>query len=275
MSAIPKLSVDANGNIRRGPPLGLPSVIGGSFGLTMGSNGTPYVNPVGNESQIPAPVSGYNILARGGAAMYNPEVEREPVNQGDHFGHVMNSYNNLVDSRAMSGITQVPSEPLMNLLYEPYTTATQHGTMFSTCLPPPPGASAGPGPGLNAARSGRPRLDGGGVGPSSGVFQRGLEANPSRRSEKGSGRSVYDQDFSTARRAGHSITSSSNLAKARLYAAAGVGNNLEMANPQGQSVLTREKKRDKRIGAGSSRRGVKKAVSGGISKNRSRHHHQR
>jgi len=268
-SAVPNLHIDANGNIRRGPPLSIPMVIGGSFGTTMGSNGTPYVNPVGNESQIPAPISGYNIMARGEDAMYNPEIEREPVGQGDHYGHVVNDYNAQIDSRAMSGITQIPSQNLFNLLYQPYTAESSHGNMFSTQLPPPPGAphSERAAQRLAGLSAGRPRIPGvGGVGPVASQYER-AGGSSSRRAEKGRSVSIYDEGAPEATKKGGPLTSSANLAKARLYAGAGVGNNLEMTNPQGQNIMTREKKRDKKKGH--------KRVSGGISKNKTRHRHQK
>lgn len=233
----PHLTIDGNGNVAKGAPLPIPRVIPGALvSPTLGGN-IPYVNPVGNESQIPSPLSGLPLLRRGGADIYNPEIERDPVNQGSHFGHVMNDEEGELDSQQLNGINQIPAQAVFNFMYQPYTA---EGSLFTTQLPPPPGAPLSAaarerGPGSHE----RPRIPGvGGVGPTAGQYSH-AQYGQSRR-EKGRTVSIYDEESSAAAKDSRAHTSSfktsASLAKARLLAGSGVGNTLEMVNPQSQKV---------------------------------------
>lgn len=238
--SIPNLHVDENGNIRKGAPLRIPPVISGSLAPTLGAQ-IPYVNPVGNESQIPAPPSGFNILRRGGMDAYNPEVDRQPVNQGSHFGHVMNDEEGELDNQQLNGITQIPAQAVFNFMYQPFTS---EGSLFTTQSRPPPGAPVSAA--SAAARGmgqGRPRIPGvGGVGPMASQYSTNSSSSFARR-EKGRSVSIYDEESSAAakdsRKGTSSFKTSASLAKARLLAGSGVGNTLEMVNPQSQAVTLR------------------------------------
>lgn len=237
--SIPNLHVDENGNIRKGAPLRIPRVISGSLAPTLGAQ-IPYVNPVGNESQIASPPSGFNIMRRGGMDAYNPEVDRQPVNQGSHFGHVMNDDEGELDNQQLTGITQIPAQAVFNFMYQPFTS---EGSLFTTQSRPPPGAPVGAaaaarvGPG---GGGGKPRIPGvGGVGPMASQYSKD-NSHSFARSEKGRSISIYDEESSAAakdsRKGTSSFKTSASLAKARLLAGSGVGNSLEMVNPQSQAV---------------------------------------
>lgn len=244
----PNLHVNEIGNILKGPPLRIPGVIPGAFASTMNMGGSqaPYVNPVGNQSQIGPPVSGLPLVLRGGrSAIVNDEVEREPVGQGSSFGHVLNDEEGELDARQLNGINQIPAQATFNLMYQPYSA---EGSLFTTQLPPPPGAPLSSAAAARATASSveRPRIPGvGGLGPRAHEYKN-KDSSSSRNSssrEKGRSVSVYDAVSSAVARDSRSgrsgLRTSANLAKARLIASSGVGvgNSLEAVNPQSQRIL--------------------------------------
>lgn len=226
--SVPRIHVDENGNIRKGAPTSLPPVISGAFQTT--GNAPPYLNYVGNESQIQSPPSGGNIITNPKLSR-NGEYDVNAVDQGQHFGHVLNDDNGELDERELQGISQIPAQALFNLVYAPHSG---DGSLFTTQLPPPPGAPvsrrAAAGPGL-------PRAPGGGVAPRLGSYSY-AERNLQKAADPVS---VYDESLPNPKRG---IAASADIHKANLLARAGVGNPLEMSNPQAQHVLRMEKRRD-------------------------------
>lgn len=238
-SSYPSLHVNELGNVLKGPPLPIPRVINGVLAPTMGA-GVPYVNPVGNESQIPSPPSGLRTLmmARGGD-LDNPEAQRNAVDQGSAFGHVLNDDEGELDASQLNGINQIPAQAVFNFMYQPFTG---EGSLFTTQSAPPPGAPLSAAAAAARMASGRekPRIPGvGGVGPKASEYNRGPHNN--YRNEKGRSVSIYDEESSAAARDSRahrtSFTTSASLTKARLLAGSGVGNPLENVNPQAQKVM--------------------------------------
>lgn len=258
-AAIPKIHVDTMGNIRKGAPSGLPPVISGALNFMGGS--VPYLNPVGNESQIPPPPSGRNILAGHPALSEDPASERTAVDQGSHFGHVLNDDNAELDGDELKGISQIPAQALYNLVYAPHST---EGSIFTSQHASLPGARA------RAGEGGAPRAPGGGVGPTLDKYigyDDSADAHRAlQRGAGGDGINPYDA-AATGGGGGEGsrmgIRAGAELHKARLLAGAGVGNTLEMVNPQAQAVLSKEKARDVRGAAAKKKKKMPKKSGGG------------
>lgn len=229
MSQIPRIHIDEYGNIAKGAPLRLPPVISGALRYTGGS--VPYLNMVGNESQIQPPPSGRNIL-QGARNLRDVDNPPEAVDQNSSFGHVLNDDNAELDDSELKGISQIPAQALFNLAYGPHTS---EGSLFTTQLPTPAGA---PRSAAAGAEYGAPRAPGGGVAPRRWGYS---DTDKDRR--KGD-RSVYDEGLPTSSSKKRTISEASDLHTARLLAGAGVGNPLEMVNSQQQGILKKEKKRD-------------------------------
>lgn len=235
-----RLHVDENGNLRKGPPLPLPILLDGVHDT---ATGRAFVNAVGNESQISTAVTGLGTLSRlGDNELSFAAAASEPVDNGLHFGHVLNDPNGELDESELMGIAQyMPTQAIMNLTYAPWTP---EGSLFTSALPPPPGAAADAG-----GDSAFARAPGGGVAPRDALLATGAGPTGTGRMT-GVGRTAFDVgrvDVAEERRLREMAPSSAGrreissvtnrLARASARSAEGGWNPLEMMSTQAASVL--------------------------------------
>jgi hypothetical protein len=278
--------IDESGNIRLGPPLPLPSLIDGIFeGASAVRGGNAYNNPLGNESQVPPPPTGYRTLSNiPDSQLRHSLAYADPVENGLHHGHVMNDYNGNLDEHELAGY--LPNVlPAAITLRNAYVPHLEEGDMFQSCLPPPPGSAAA------RARPGLPRAPGGGVAPR--VAPGGVDGGYLQDRQRGqnSTQSVYDSvniverdamknnhlQLGVVGLAGKSDVdkgkkdlpgggADGRLGYARKVAAEGDRNPLEMVNPQSARVISRmaasqkaeRSKRKSKTGIGIGRGGIRK-----------------
>lgn len=142
---------------------------------------SPYVNNVGNESQIPTPISGLpECMSLSEMEFLNASTYSEPFGDMSMAGHGMSASvkNHILDTKQALGINQVPSSSIMRMTYEPYNS----NTMFSSStLPPPPGQFKS-----NMGHSNAYRASGGGAAPRAAIAGASGALRP-RASERGAG----------------------------------------------------------------------------------------
>ncbi len=235
------IHVDESGNIRKGPPLPLPTILDGIYETSTRSS---YLNVSGNESFIPPPVTGRRALSSlSGEQLRSATAEAEPVENGLHHGHIMNDENGEVDAGQLSGINQVAYAPFMRMLYTPHSS---EGSMFTSQKRTPHGAPANEGPGLPRAPGGgvasRAALAGDGGFRGGGLNGGGLGGRTKRANvtDFDAGRSNQEEDRRVELLNAHGAIGgpTNRLKMAQQRAFSGGWNPLEMMSEQAAKVLS-------------------------------------